>query len=365
MLRTFHAGLALLLLLSLAACRQEGKQVQGLVTQVQYTERGELTSFVVRTRSGEQVGLLLTQETFAAPPQSGSWTSSEMRAEFQKALEPDVQISAACLPAKQTLTAQDGQELTAYTADHISIIGKLNRGAAALADGTALDVLEEYFTSADRTYLLADGTELLWVRGPSGPENHFVGDLESFQDLSQRAQERVAAYYRERGPLYDEQAELEKAYADYLKKREDFQSHMVEQDVTPSASSEQVMYFRTGLTLPLYQEGGGTVYTQSLGDAFDRETGEHLELWDLFQCSREEAGRAIIDAALDWQGSGGLRASLEAAFTPEGVVVRTDSLCMCFEPGVITEEPSGYVFDADMSKLQALMHHWAVPKSGE
>ena len=44
MLRTFHAGLALLLLLSLAACRQEGKQVQGLVTQVQYTERGELTN---------------------------------------------------------------------------------------------------------------------------------------------------------------------------------------------------------------------------------------------------------------------------------------------------------------------------------
>ena len=66
---------------------------------------------------------------------SGSWTGSEMQAEFQAELLPDVSISAVCLPSKKKLTAQDGQEIAAYEADHVSINGRLNRGAAALADG--------------------------------------------------------------------------------------------------------------------------------------------------------------------------------------------------------------------------------------
>lgn len=362
MKRMLCACLALLLLLPLAACGEQTKQVQGLVTQLQLSETGELTSFVVRTRTGEQVGLLLNEKTFAAPPQSGSWTDSEMRAEFQKALEPDVQISAACLPAKQMLTVGDGQELAAYTADHIVIIGRLHRGAAALADGTAVDLLEED-CSPNHTYLLPDGTQLLNVRGPYGPEGCYVMGLENFADLSQQAQEKISAYYEAQGVLYDERAELEKAYADYLKRGEDFQCHMVEQDVSPSASSEKVMYFHTSLTLPLYRDGSGTVYTLSLGDAFDRETGEHLGLWDLFQCSEEEARQAILDAALDWPGSGDVRAGLEAAFSPERVVVGTDRLYMHFEPGIISEEPTGYAFDAGLSKLQDLMYHWAVPRT--
>ncbi len=361
MKRTLCACLALLLMLPLAACGEESRQVRGLVTEVKTGEDGALTAFVVRTQGGEPMGVLLTGDTLAVPPRSGSWTSSEMRVEFQEALEPDIQISAACLRPKKTLTTQDGQKIAAYQADTVYITGRLNRGAVALADGTVLDVLEDYFSSTNRTYLLPDGAELLLVRGPSGPEHHYVGGLESFDDLSEPAKEEVLAFYEARGALFDEGAELEKAYSDWKAKREDFRCHMVEQDVSPSASSRRVMYFGTHVTLPLDHGDSCTSYTLSLGDAFDRETGEHLELWDLFCCSEAEARRAIIDAALDWSENDELRAEVESAFFPERVIVGNDGLSMDYEPGSMPSQEHGYFFSADLSKLKDLMYDWAVP----
>ena len=55
------------------------------------------------------------------------------------------------------------------------------------------------------------------------------------------------------------------------------------------------------------------------------------------------------------------KAGLEAALTPERVVVSSDSLYMHFEPGVISEDPTGYAFNADMGTLKDLMYDWAVP----
>ena len=235
----------ILFLLLLPACGVDSVQVRGLVTEVQTGPDGALTAFVVQTKDKGQVGVLLTGDTFAAPSGSGSWTGSEMQAEFQAELLPDVSISAVCLPSKKKLTAQDGQEIAAYEADHVSINGRLNRGAAALADGTALDVLEDNNPVADRTYLLPGGAELLWVRGPSGPEHCYVGGLESFDDLSARAREKVSAWYEDRGPLFDEAAELEKAVTDAegaaAKSREELAE--VERQVT-SAETANASYTR-------------------------------------------------------------------------------------------------------------------------
>lgn len=355
--------LALLLLLPLAACGENNRQVRGLVTEIQTGEDGALTAFVVRTQGGEQVGVLLTEGTAAIPTGDGPWSGDELRTQFQQDLQPDVQISAACLRPKKTLATRDGQEIAAYQADTVYITGQLNRGTAALADGTALDVLEDYFSSANRTYLLPDGTELLRVRGPSGPEHHYVGSLESFDDLSEQAKRKVLAFYEARGALFDEGAELERAYSDWKAKGEDFRCHWLEQEVSPSASSEKVMYFGTYVTLPLDDEDGCTSYSLSLGDAFDRETGEHLELWDLFRCPEAEARQAIIDACLDWTGSDEIRPEMEAAFSTERVIVGRDGLTLDYEPGSMPSQEHGYFFNADLSKLKDLMYDWAVPKS--
>lgn len=355
--------LFLALLLLLPACGNGRKMAYGTVAEVQTGESGEIAAIVVDGDGGKQFGVLLTEETWTIP-----WSEEDVQvdeeAEFQTQLQPGVRVAVEQLPGGKELETAGGGKVRAYEAYYIRVTAILRRNAAELADGAALDILDHGGISGV-TYLLPDGTELLWVRGPSGPENCFVGGLESLHDLSEPAQKRISAWYAERGLLYDEKAELEKAYAAWQKNSEDFQCPMVEQNVSPSASSERVMYFGTHLTLPLYQEEDVTACTLALGEAFDRETGEYLELWDLFRCSPEEARQAIIDASLDWAGSGGVRAGLEAAFTPERVVVGTGSLYMQFEPGVISEEPTGYAFDVDLSKLRDLMYGWAAPKRAD
>lgn len=352
--------MTLALLFGLTACGKGSVQLRGLVTEVQTGPDGVLTAFVVQASDGSRTGILLTGDTFAAPSRSGSWTGSEMRAEFQAELLPDVSVSAVCLSPKKKLTAQDGQEIAAYEADTIYINGRLNRGAVTLADGTAIDVLEDNNPVADRAYRLPDGTELLWVRGPSGPEHCYVGGLESFDDLSTRAQEKVSTWYENRGPLFDEAAELEKAYSDWKSKGEDFQSHMVDQSTSPSASSERVMYFLTTVTLPYYGEGSATVYNLRLCDAFDRETGEHIDTRDLFTCPWEQVVQAILDG--DPTLSDPLRAEMETALTPERIEIFSDSVSVNFEPGVLPSHTpdSGYSLSAHVTEL---MYPWAAPKT--
>lgn len=359
MKRNLWIVLALLLLLS--ACGDGRKMAYGTVAEVQTGDGGEIAAIVVDGDDGKQFGALITEDTWFSPWGEGHWSGEEARAAVQEQLQPGVRVAVEQLPGRKELETVGGGKIRAYESYHISIMAILRRNAAELADGTALDILDHGVFSGV-TYCLTDGTELLWVRRPSGPEHHYVGGLESFDDLSETAQEKVRAWYEERGLLYDEEEELEKAYAAYLKQGESFRSRMVEQDVSPSGSSQRVMYFGTHVTLPYDLEDSSNSYTLSLGEAFDRETGEYLSLWDLFQCSEEEARQAIIDAALDWAGSGGVRAGLEAAFDPERVVVGTDSLYMHFEPGIISEETTGYAFNADVSKLKDLMFDWAVPK---
>lgn len=347
---TFLLALTLLL----PACGETPRQIQGVVTEVQYSQTGELTAFAVLDQDGRETGVLLSEDTHAVPAEPAGWTSSGMRAEFQKDLRPDVQISASCQSKRRTLSVGDGRELTAYQADYVTITGRLKRGAAVLEDGTALDLLEEGYYTAAHTYCLPDGVQLLQVRPPAGLDSRFDG-------LSQRAGEGISAYYEAQGLLYDERAELEAAYADWQKKGEDFRCHSLEQSISLSASSEGVLYFRTDVTLPLDHGDSCTSCSITLGAAFDRETGEYLSLWDLFQCPEEEARQAIINAALDWPSSGTIRPELEAAFTPERVVVVSDGLIMDYEPGSLPSQEHNYFFDADLDAVAGLMYSWAVP----
>lgn len=362
MKKRLYLILALTLILGLSACGDGRKMAYGTVAEVQTGDDGEVAAIVVDGDDGKQFGALIAEDTWLSPWGEGSWTGEEARVVLREQLQPGARVAVEQLPGRKELETAGGGKIRAYEAYYISVTAILRRNAAKLADGTTLDVLDHGGVSGV-SYRLTDGTELLWVRGPSGPEHHYVGGLEGFDDLSETAQKRISAWYEERGLLYDEEEELEKAYAAWQKNSEDFRPRMVEQAISPSASSERVMYFGTDLTLPLYQEEGGTACTLALGEAFDRETGEPLDLWDLFRCSQEEARQAIIDACLDWRGSGGVRAGLEAAFDPERVVVGADSLYLYFEPGIISEEPSGYAFNADLSKLKDLMYDWAVPKT--
>lgn len=353
--------LALALLSALAACQpRPSRYVQGLVTELQISAEGELTSFLVRTESGDQVGVLLTGRTHASPSGSGTWSLPELRKAFQAELTADTEVSAYCFTGRKSLTTPDGQTFSAYEAENIVITGRLVRGGAALRDGTVLDVLESAYNSNDRTYCLPNGVRLLRVSSPFGPANSYVMGQESLDDLSETARNRVLAYYEERGVLYDEKAELERAYALQSAKGDSFRCLQVDQTVSPSASSERVMYFLTSLTLPADDHGDDcTSYELRLGDAFDRETGERLPTWDLFACSREEVFSALWDNAGTTDPL--LRAEMEAAFAPERIVVFPESISVNFERGSLPSQEHDYILSIRLSDHPGLMWDWAVP----
>lgn len=309
---------------------------------------------------GQEIGILLTEKTLAYPAEGGSWTLEEMRVAFQAELSPDVQISADRTGGKKTLTTDSGAQITAYEASTIRITGRLERGAVTVGDGMPVDVLEG---NAFRTYRLSDGTELLRVAAElHGPAYSYTGGVESFDDLSEAAQKQVLEYYDGRGVLYDEREELEKTYALYQEEGGAFLSGWVEQSVSPIASSGRVMYFLTTITLPTGRENGNITYETRLCDAFDRETGVHIDTWDLFRAPKDTVMRTILDeSGISVQP---LRAEMEAASWDGRIAFFPDGLSVEFEPGALPSqtEATGLFVD-HTSAVKDLIQDWAAPES--
>lgn len=352
--------LAALLALSLTACRDE-KNISGALVEVQTDENGALTALVLE-RDGERTGILLAEKTSVWPVGEGSWTGEEALAEFRKDLQPGNEIRAWCYSRKEKLETAEGESVSAYWAQSVSIGGILERNALTLRDGTAVDVMENGSHGNDRTYRLPDGTELLRVTDNGGPENHYVMGQESFDNLSDAAKEKVRAWYEEQGPLYDEREELEKSYAAYRELEEAFEGDWIQRDVVPAASNENVMYFLTSLTLP--QEYGGRLgYEIQLGAAFDRETGEKFSNWDLFAVPEAEVRRRLPELC-GWVDEPELREAMSRALDPEWIVFFPEHVSVSFPPGSLPGEENGYLISLDYKDApEGFFQPWAIPVS--
>lgn len=336
--------------------RQE-LRISGLVTELQQGEDGALTALVIQTAVDEEIGILLTEETVSHLPDQPTATPAS-----HAALRTDLLLSADCAQDETVLIRADGTQCAAYAARYLEVNGQLNRGAVALRDGTLLDVVESNNLITCR-YRLADGTELLHVSAPSGPERVHVSGKESFDDLNETAQANVLAYYEQRGLLFDEQAELEKVYALYQTLGPDFRTGWLNQSVSLSASGERVIYFLTAVDLPAVRENEIVYNEVQLGDAFDRETGAHLDVWELFNVPRETVIKTILDANRDITDPA-LRAALESAPWDGRIVFFPDRLSVTFEPGILPGQTDAYGIGYDnRAGIQALMQDWAVPKS--
>lgn len=354
--------LALLLALSLTACRGESR-IEGLVVEVQTDEVGEPAAFVVEDYQGERTGVLLAEGTRVWPRGSGSWTAEELRASFQADLRVDAWAFAICHPRREKLETAEGEKVPAYWAASARVRGELRREAVRLRDGTPVDVLE-FDDWGARRCRLADGTELLEVEEPRGPENYYVGGMESFDDLSPRVQEGVRAWYEEQGPLFNEREELEKSYAAYRALGEEFQCGWVRQDTTPTASNGKVMYFVTSLTLP-QEYGGRIVCERQSGAAFDRETGEKFDNWDLFGVSEAEVRRRLPELC-GWVDEPELREAMSEALEEDMLVFFPEHVSVSFPPGTLTEETCSYGISLDYKDApEGFFQPWAVPEARE
>ena len=110
-------------------------------------------------------------------------------------------------------------------------------------------------------------------------------------DLDEAVRQRILEYYEAQGILYDETAELERAYAAWKKLGRKYPGRTLEQKVTPTASNDRVVYFTTDIAHP---EDHGLFCGWQLMAAFDRRTGEQIENRTLFTCPEEEDRKSVV-----------------------------------------------------------------------
>ncbi len=235
--------------------------------------------------------------------------------------------------------------------------GLKEKNVMTFSDGERVSMWKRDY-SRDNVYKLSDETTLLTIQDTSGPGNAYVVGKESYDDLSETAQKAVSAYYEEQGLLYDIQAELEKAYAEYLACKEsgtEYHARLISQDITPTASNDKIMCFLTSVYLPVDEQ---TVQELRFAAVFDRETGEVLSIWDLFTLPEAEARQWLLDA---FDVEAALRAEMEAALKPEYISLSPENLFVTFPQGSLPSQQYSYGFGFEYKKLKEVLQPWAIP----
>lgn len=352
-----HIVLVIVLLCSaVPLCRmvfQEGRNIRGVVVEIQTREDGTLASFVLE-QDGKRTGVIMTENTRAWPRERVLGQTYEKTCQvFQEELR-DAEVTAWCVPFRMKLETAEGR-ITAYRAKSANIIGSLKRNALTLQDGTAVDILSSD-PGFQWTYRLPDGTELLRARAPfDDPVNACVNGDEAFGTLSDKARKKILAYYAEQKPLYDEREELEKCYAEWKKLGENYSVGYIQQNVWLTAYNEQVLYFKTLAELP-----GGECADISLGAAFDRESGEKLDNWKVFAVPEEEVCRRLAE----WVYDESLWAEMAEVLKPEWIVVSEEGLTVQFPAGTLPKywDQAYRIWVGPEKVMEAeLLQPWAIP----
>ncbi len=95
------------------------------------------------------------------------------------------------------------------------------------------------------------------------------------------------------------------------------------------------------------QEGYDDLTEVYLCDAFDRETGEHIDGWELYSCPAEETKRTLLDFTHTTEPT--LRAEMESALRPEYVRLYADGLEICFPQGTLPSQDTALGFGGAMT----------------
>lgn len=354
--RVLTALLAVCLVLALLAFLGREREINGEIVEVLQDSGG--TVLVLETDRGRRTGVLLEENTHIWSWVNGAGEDAFDAESFKASPQLRSGVSAGCRGLRRSVETGNGESVTVRTASHLAVHSIRTPGALTLADGTVLDRVDQRNRVC---YYLPEGPLLLWEDTPIGPENVHTGDTEGFDALSPQAQEKVLAHYRAQGPLYDLQAELERAWAEYRAagEPEDFQGYTVGQEIRPAGSNETLMYFCTELTLPVE---AGVVESRRLTAAFDRNTGALIDNWDIFTCPPEEAVRTILELAEP--GDTALRGEMEAAFSPDMLLFGQDGLEIFFPRGSLPSQEYGCGFYvACEGPLADILQDWALPRT--
>ena len=247
-------------------------------------------------------------------------------------MEVTVYLSPEAGPG--SLTARNGTEFSdAGTADFLTVDEIRLPEFLTLSDGTEAEIWVDFW--GDRSYRLSGGTELLRERPQDMdfPTYYVEGDT-PLTALPSALLEGVAAYYQERGDIYDIQEEVERAYQAFRQSEdpEQFSNFLVEQRVGWAATAP------------------------------DKETGEHIPNQDLFSVGQAEAIAAIVAGT---QAVGQEAQTMEEYFQWSYLSFEPDELVVCYPAGALPGQEPTSIWGVDYIGLEDVLYPWAVPQMRE
>lgn len=320
------------------------RELTGRILETHVNNTTGDVSYVVFTTRGEQLGLIMEDYTKVIS-YFDAYTDQDF---LDGAIKDGLRIYAELGNSKESISNRYGKKLPTYSAQLVEINAYEKPDPILLKDGTQVEVWQK---NGGVLYALPNGPELLDVHTPYPPDS-----IAGLEELSQEAQDNIVAYYKKQSLLYNELDELETVYQSYLEAGSpvSFSTCLILQDTYLSASSPGVLYFTTSLHAP-------SKYLE-VSAAFYRDTGEPVDMEDLFTCTPEELKQALLDEAGITDPT--LRQEMEDAFALDRLILGPDLLSVQYEAGSLPSQDTTYFlsFDYDDTILER-MHAWAVPYS--
>ena len=354
--------LAALLLLPLSACGgiEDESYLRGRVAEVQRDSDGSPSALILDTGDGEREGVFWDEYTRVAVSQA---VEEVLAGESFQALIPlGTELTVDLRPDAEgkSLTAQDGTEFPdAGTADFLTVEEIPSPESLTLSDGTEAEIWVDFW--GNRSYRLADGTELLRER-PQDMDfsTYYVEGDTPLTALPAALLEGVAAYYQERGSLYDIQEVVERAYQAFRQSEdpEQFSYFLVEQRVGWAATAPGVYYFHTTVILPVQEQ---EITEHQFTDAFDRETGEHIPNEELFTVSQSGVVDALIPLGVDQALERELRENFQWSYLSFG----REELYVWYPEGSLPSQAHTWGWGFRYEDLSQILQSWAVPEAPE
>jgi len=328
------------------------QRVSGEITQYHTDAEDRLIGLTIRTDEGESLTFVPEEEE---AHRIVFWLGADTLTEIQEKFPDAVLVNVQHEGKKSALTQPDGTQLPAIVAEWVIDTAHLETEKAyTFSDGTSADLWDEWPAYA---YRLEDRTALLRVGHPGSLESSL-----SANGSTPAAQEKLLAFYEAQGLLYDEQAELEKAYSFYQQDPENFKALHVEQNVSAAFFNENIISIRTTVVLPV---SPGYIEEFSLCHTFDRKTGEQISNYDLFTVPQEEILPLILSYTTyeNWENAPAME-EMQAALRPEYIFLSDQHINITFPAGTLPSQQHSYGFGVSLfGQSWDALQPWAQPEA--
>lgn len=313
--------------------------ITGEVLERHLDENGDLTSFVMREDGGEEHTFLISEET-----------------DIITSLDDDVMVHAFQHKDPGAVRATVRYELrdahTACPALRVDLSETYDGETDYLADNTPVKL---WHRGHHTYYRLENGIALLHTFHWMPFQAYEIPMLQEQYEISEDAAKAVLAYFEHTGMGCSVPAELEIAYEDYLQTAEPaaFFTRSFHQESQIISASAQVLYTQTLLEISVSDNDHRR---ESVGNAFDIQTGAPIPMEGVFSCPKEEIGARLLALA---DVDEPLRTEMEQAFSPEQILMQKDGLEIHFSEESLQHADT---FLPYTDAVKTLLYDWAIPE---